>query len=92
MATLCEFVTVAQKMATRDREVRCLPHEFHAMQAIVCARLNMFIMEQLLIIAGDCVPLCCSCCVLVRCGNPELTFNDEFLLFTADNKRHPMSP
>ena len=31
------------------------------------------------------VPLCCSCCVLVRCGNPESTSNDEFPLFTADN-------
>ena len=37
-ATLCGFVAVAQEMATRDREVRCLPHEFHAMQATVCAR------------------------------------------------------
>ena len=38
MATLCDFVAVAQKMATCDRKVRCLPHEFHAMQATVCAR------------------------------------------------------
>ena len=53
MATLCEFVAVAQKMATRNREVRCLPHEFHA---AVCARLNMLMMEQLLIIAHDCAP------------------------------------
>ena len=36
--TLCEFVAVAQKMATRNRKVRCLPHEFHAMQATACAR------------------------------------------------------
>ena len=38
MATLCEFVAVAQKIATRNRKVRCLPHEFHAMQATVCAQ------------------------------------------------------
>ena len=43
-------------MATRDLEVRCLPHEFHAMQATFCARLNMLMMEQLLIIACDCAP------------------------------------
>ena len=30
MATLCELVAVAQEMATQDREVCCLPHEFHA--------------------------------------------------------------
>ena len=30
IATLCGFVAVAQEMATRDREVRCLPHKFHA--------------------------------------------------------------
>ena len=33
------------------------------------------------------VPLCCRCFVLVRCGNPELTFNDAFPLFTAGNRR-----
>ena len=38
MAILCEFVAVAQEMATHDHEVRCLPHEFHAMQATVRAR------------------------------------------------------
>ena len=38
IATLCNFVAVAQQMGTRDREVRCLPHEFHAMQATVSAR------------------------------------------------------
>ena len=38
MATLCNFVVVAQKMATLDREVRCLPHQFHAMQTTACAR------------------------------------------------------
>ena len=26
---------------------------------------------------------------LVRCGNHELTFNDEFPLFTADNMTFP---
>ena len=36
IATLCKFVAVAQQMGTRDREVRCLPHEFHAMQATIC--------------------------------------------------------
>ena len=41
-----KFVAVAQKKATRGREVRCLPHEFHAMQAPVCARLNVLMMEQ----------------------------------------------
>ena len=35
------------------------------------------------------VPLCCRCCALVRCGNPELTCNDEFPLFTADNMTFP---
>ena len=30
MAGLCEFAAVAQEMATRNREVHCLPHEFHA--------------------------------------------------------------
>ena len=34
-------------------------------------------------------PLCCSCFILVRCGNPELTFNDAFPLFTADNMAFP---
>ena len=29
------------------------------------------------------------CFVLARCGNPELTFNDEFSLFTADNMAFP---
>ena len=38
IATLCNFVAVAQQMGTRDRAVRCLPHEFHAMQSTVCAR------------------------------------------------------
>ena len=38
MATLCDFVTVAQGMATQDREVCCLPHEFHAMESTVRAR------------------------------------------------------
>ena len=27
--------------------------------------------------------------VLVRCGTPELTFNDAFPLFTADNMAFP---
>ena len=35
------------------------------------------------------VPLCCRCCALVKCGNPELTCNDEFPLFTADNMTFP---
>ena len=30
MAILYEFVAVAQEMAKRDCEVRCLLHEFHA--------------------------------------------------------------
>ena len=38
IATRCKSVAVAQQMGTRDREVRCLPHGFHAMQATVCAR------------------------------------------------------
>ena len=38
MATLCKFVAVTQKMATRDHNVRCMLHEFHAMQATVCTR------------------------------------------------------
>ena len=36
MAVLCEVATVAWEMAERDCEVRCLPHEFHAMQSTVC--------------------------------------------------------
>ena len=35
-APLCEFVAVAQEMATHDREVRCLPHEL--VQTTVCTR------------------------------------------------------
>ena len=35
------------------------------------------------------VRLCSSYCVLVKCGNPELTFNDEFPLFTADTMTFP---
>ena len=40
MATLCEFVPVAQKMATRDREVCCLQYEFYAMHAGNCLRMR----------------------------------------------------